>query len=79
MNYQLLYTTAIIGIILNVILSYYLPDILTYLPSELQNIYIEEISDMFNHHKRNLLTSSIIMAISVFVSSAIAENLKTIL
>ena len=75
MHYQLLYTTAIIGIILNIVLSYYLPDILSYLPPELQNIYVKEISDMFNHHKRNLLTSSAIMAVSVFVSAAIAENL----
>ena len=54
---------ALIGMLLNVVLSY----TVTMLPGS-DNQFLGEVIDMFGHHKRNLLSSSIIVAVAVFAS-----------
>ena len=60
---------AIVGIVINVILSY----TVSYLPKLNIPIYSDTIS-MMEHHRETIITSSIIVAIAVFLSTFIAKN-----
>jgi len=60
---------AIVGIVINVILSY----TVSYLPKWNIPIYSDTIS-MMEHHRETIITSSIIVAVAVFLSTFIAKN-----
>ena len=60
---------AIVGIVLNVILSY----TVSYLPKLNVPIYSDAVS-MMEHHRQTIVTSSIIVAVAVFLSTFIAKN-----
>jgi len=60
---------AIVGIAINVILSY----TVSYLPKFNIPIYSDTIS-MMEHHRETIITSSIIVAVAVFLSTFIAKN-----
>ena len=67
--YHLPLKAAIVGIVINVILSY----TVSYLPKWDIPIYSDTIS-MMEHHRRTIVTSSIIVAIAVYLSTFIAKN-----
>ena len=62
---------AIVGIVLNIVLSY----TVSYLPKPKLDIpiYSDTIS-MMEHHRRTIVTSSIIVAMAVFLSTFIAKK-----
>lgn len=79
MNYKLAYTAAIVGILLNIILSFVVPKVIQgtehdHAHDRSQCNFLCEISDMFSHHQRTLLSSSAIVATAVFLSVIISEK-----
>ena len=60
---------AIVGIVLNVVLSY----TVSYLPKLDVPIYSDTVS-MMEHHRETIITSSLIVAVAVFLSTFIAKN-----
>ena len=60
---------AIVGIFLNIILAF----TVSYLPKLNIPIYSDTIS-MMEHHRTTIVTSSIIVAVAVFLSTFIAKN-----
>ena len=69
MNFAL--KAALVGIALNVIVSL----VLTMLPRT-PVAFLNEFIDMDHHHKRNLASSSIFVALGVGVSVLIAKRIK---
>ena len=67
--YHLPLKAAIVGIVLNVVLSY----TVSYLPKLDVPVYSDTIS-MMEHHRQTIVTSSIIVAIAVYLSTFIAKN-----
>jgi len=76
MNFNFACKTAIIGILLNIILSYLVPEIIRGTNHTKQSHKCDffcEISDMFSHHKRVLFSSSAVVATAIFLSVVIAQ------
>jgi hypothetical protein len=60
--------SACVGIVLNIVLSYLVPN----LPHDSSdNSYYVEVIEMFKHHNRKMLTSSLIVAVAVAASVAL--------
>ena len=60
---------AIVGIVLNVVLSY----TVSYLPQLDIPVYSDTVS-MMEHHRETIITSSLIVAVAVYLSTFIAKN-----
>jgi len=72
---------SIIGVLLNIVLAYVLFPFATAEqikpPNGAQNLpFISQFMHMIVHHKQVILTSSLIVAIVVFLSVVLAESLE---
>ena len=72
MNFRFAIAAAIIGIIINIVLSKVIPDLL----NESDDSILGEVGRMFRHHDETLVSSSIIVATAVFLSVITAQYLQ---
>jgi len=72
MDFNRAFKAAAIGVLINIVLSYVIPGLISDFSG---NYMLREVRDMFTHHKRTILSSSVIIGVAVFLSVVISTYL----
>ena len=72
MDFNPAFKAAFVGALLNIVLSYVVPGLMSDFSG---NVILQEVGDMFAHHKRTIVSSSVIIGVAVFLSVVISTYL----